>query len=260
MKNSSELALLQAICAYAESKVQKDALRYSEPRTRLLAGICSAATKTLEDLQLDFENVEVSLRDGLTFGNWHVRYNAISDDVVCERILEPDHLLRLIELRNKILIESVSGLLFKISGQDFQVFVAELFQRVQWVEQVTDVQLAKDGGIDFAGVFVHKDSGIRMPLFGQVKRWKNAATVAEIRDFIGSISLRTAGNATGVFVSISGFTKDAEAVIAKSPYNILLYDLEDVVDLMSDSGIGIKVQQLMLIAPDEVYWRDRIDK
>lgn len=226
----------------------------------LLADLARMEGKSLDEEQVLFEKAEAGLRVGYLLPDWAVRYNAITDQVLVERILEREQLQRIVEFRNARLHQYASDLLFSLDGFQFQRFVKDLFSRVEWVKNASEGTLTNDGGIDFTGVFRHEETGLTMPLFGQVKRWKSAVGSPPIRDFIGGVMSQCKTSCTGVFVSLGGFTAEATKACEKSPFQILRFDLPRLVTLMAQHEVGIKATELTVTSPDLLYWVENFGK
>jgi hypothetical protein len=226
----------------------------------LLSDLAKLESMALDEIQVSFEKAEPGLRVGYLLPDWAVRYNAITDQVLVERILEREQLQRIVDFRNTRLFQHTSDLLFSLDGFQFQRFVKDLFSRVEWVKNASEGTLTNDGGIDFRGEYRHEETGLTMPLFGQVKRWKNPVGSPPIRDFIGGVISQCKTSCTGVFVALGGFTAEAIKACEKSPFQILRFDLPRLVNLMAENEIGIKATELTVTSPDLLYWVENFGK
>ena len=96
-----------------------------------------------------------------------------------------------------------------------------------------------DGGID--GTIKEDPLGLD-EVYVQAKRYAGGNNVggAALREFVGSLD---ALNATkGIFVTTSGFTPDAKTYAAQSQKRIVLIDGKELVRLMVEHDIGVRVQ------------------
>jgi restriction system protein len=91
-----------------------------------------------------------------------------------------------------------------------------------------------DGGID--GIIKEDRLGLDA-IYIQAKRWEGDVGSAEIRNFIGALSVHKAEK--GVFITTSGFSKNARETAAKVNSKIVLIDGPTLAQLMIDFGLGV---------------------
>lgn len=91
-----------------------------------------------------------------------------------------------------------------------------------------------DGGID--GIIKEDRLGLDV-IYIQAKRWEADVGSSEIRNFIGALSVHRAEK--GVFITTSGFNKNAREAAAKVNSKIVLIDGPTLADLMIDFGLGV---------------------
>jgi restriction system protein len=91
-----------------------------------------------------------------------------------------------------------------------------------------------DGGID--GIIKEDRLGLDV-IYIQAKRWESRCREFEIRNFIGALSVHKAEK--GVFITTSGFNKNARDTAAKVNSKIVLIDGPTLAELMIDFGLGV---------------------
>lgn len=91
-----------------------------------------------------------------------------------------------------------------------------------------------DGGID--GIIKADRLGLDV-IYIQAKRWDGDIGSSEIRNFIGALSVHKAEK--GVFITTSGFNKNAREAASKVNSNIVLIDGPTLAGLMIDFGLGV---------------------
>jgi restriction system protein len=91
-----------------------------------------------------------------------------------------------------------------------------------------------DEGID--GIIKEDRLGLDV-VYIQAKRWENPVTRPEIQKFAGALLGRKAKK--GIFITTSGFTKDAREYAEKIESKIVLIDGEILAQLMIDHNIGV---------------------
>jgi restriction system protein len=91
-----------------------------------------------------------------------------------------------------------------------------------------------DGGID--GIIKEDKLGLDI-IYLQAKRWENVVGSKEIRNFVGSLAGQKANK--GVFITTSGFTKDALEYVKTITHKVILIDGEMLVQLMIENNIGV---------------------
>jgi restriction system protein len=91
-----------------------------------------------------------------------------------------------------------------------------------------------DGGID--GII--KEDKLELDvIYIQAKRWDGVVGRPEIHKFVGALAGKRATK--GVFITTSGFTKDAAEYVKTIADKIILIDGEMLAQLMIDHDIGV---------------------
>jgi hypothetical protein len=129
--------------------------------------------------------------------------------------------------------------LHEISPRAFEELIHELLERLGF----EDAELrggSGDQGIDVVATLrLHGMTSV--PTVIQAKRWRNPVPGKVVRQLRGALKV----DERGVVITTSSFTKDAIAeaqAVGKSP--IGLVGGADLVDLMTDTGLGVKKQPL----------------
>ncbi len=91
-----------------------------------------------------------------------------------------------------------------------------------------------DGGID--GIIKEDKLGLDV-IYIQAKRWEGVVGSKEIRNFVGSLVGQKANK--GVFITTSGFTKDALEYVKTITHKVILIDGEMLTQLMIENNIGV---------------------
>lgn len=132
------------------------------------------------------------------------------------------------------LIESVK----KVSPRFFEQLVVELLLKMGYGGSLKDAGKAigqsGDGGID--GIIKEDKLGLDV-IYIQAKRWENVVGSKEIRNFVGSLVGQKANK--GVFITTSGFTKDALEYVKTITHKVILIDGEMLSQLMIENNVGV---------------------
>lgn len=122
----------------------------------------------------------------------------------------------------------------------FERMVVELLLRMGYGGTREDagqvVGKSGDGGID--GIIKEDRLGLDV-IYIQAKRWEADVGSSEIRNFIGALSVQKARK--GVFMTTSGFNKNARETAAKVDSKIVLIDGPMLAELMMDFGLGVSL-------------------
>lgn len=148
------------------------------------------------------------------------------------------------KINDKLGIELLEIIKQKTPAQ-FEKFVLELLNNMGY--GITDeksfevVGQSGDNGID--GIIYQDKLGIDR-IYIQAKRWsENKVQSKEIRDFIGSLSLR--GTNKGVFITTSMFTEDALQTVQRNPQNIIiLIDGKKLSEYAIYYNVGVQVKEV----------------
>ena len=132
------------------------------------------------------------------------------------------------------LIESVK----KASPRFFEQLVVELLLKMGYGGSLKDAGKAigqsGDGGID--GIIKEDKLGLDV-IYIQAKRWENVVGSKEIRNFVGSLVGQKANK--GVFITTSGFTKDALEYVKTITHKVILIDGDMLSQLMIENNVGV---------------------
>ncbi len=207
---------------------------------------------------LVFEEFEPLLRVKNFFINNHfIHYNFISEKLTLEKYPSLQFMERASEKYLRYLKEEVVKKLINLNFDVFERLMKEIFSGIPWIEEIEITQLTNDGGIDFTGKYIDSNSGLKMPIFGQVKHWKKSKVGSpQIRDFIGSLVVNSSEPSLGLFVSTCGFTRGVKDVIKKSSTKILLLDVNDLAELMIKYNIGIQTYLIEGKVIEDTFWNE----
>jgi len=126
----------------------------------------------------------------------------------------------------------------KASPRFFEQLVVELLLQMGYGGSLKDAGKAigqsGDGGID--GIIKEDKLGLDV-IYIQAKRWENFVGSKEIRNFVGSLVGQKANK--GVFITTSGFTKDALEYVKTITHKVILIDGEMLAQLMIENNVGV---------------------
>lgn len=135
----------------------------------------------------------------------------------------------------------------------FEALIGELLIALGFAEDTIHVtNYCKDGGVDVRGVL--KAGAIaESKVAVQVKRWKSNVQVSTVRELRGSLAV----DEQGVIITTSDFTPEAKAEAqALSKTRISLVNGEQLLDLLIQHQLGVKIETLTILSLDEEWWGD----
>jgi len=137
-----------------------------------------------------------------------------------------------------------------LSPARFEALVVELLVKMGYGGTQEDagqvVGKSGDGGID--GIINEDRLGLDV-IYIQAKRWEADVGRPEIQKFVGALAGNKASK--GVFITSSGFTKEARAYAAQVNHKVVLIDGPMLAELMMDYDLGVSTK--------EVYTVKRLD-
>jgi len=139
-----------------------------------------------------------------------------------------------------------------VSPTQFEHIVIDLLVKMGYGGSYKDAAKAI-GGVGDEGVdgVISEDRLGLSSIYVQAKRWQNKYVGhPEIRDFSGALDLKHAER--GVFITTSGFNKDAYQGVERSSKRIILIDGNQLAKLMIEYDVGVTTE-------DEIKLK-RIDK
>ncbi len=95
-----------------------------------------------------------------------------------------------------------------------------------------------DGGID--GIIKEDKLGLDT-IYVQAKRWENAITIHQVRDFAGSLLGKKAKK--GIFITTSSYPASAKEFVSSIEPKIVLIDGNELANLMIEYKVGVSVKK-----------------
>lgn len=142
--------------------------------------------------------------------------------------------------------DDILELVKKNSPAFFERIVVELLVRMgyggSYAEAASVVGKSGDGGID--GVIKEDRLGLDI-VYIQAKRWEGNVGSKELQSFVGALASKKSKK--GVFITTSGFTKQAFDYARGIDHNIVLIDGDKLASLMFEFNLGVSVQQTIAI-------------
>ncbi len=144
------------------------------------------------------------------------------------------------ELIRQELASEVLSTVKKCSPEFFERLVVQLLITMGYGgsqrEAGKAVGRSGDGGID--GIINEDRLGLDA-IYLQAKRWEGVVGRPEIMKFVGALAGQRATK--GVFITTSGYTKEAKEYALTSQYKIVLIDGVRLADLMIEHNLGVSV-------------------
>lgn len=148
--------------------------------------------------------------------------------------------------------EELIGKLLRVSPESFEKLCQRVLREAGFV-QVEVTGRSGDGGIDGKGIL--KMNGLlSFHIIFQCKRYQNAVSSKEIRDFRGAMQGRTD---KGLFITTSTFTRDAkqEATRDGAP-PIDLIDGNSLAEKMKELNLGVKIKTEENVSIDNSFFEE----
>jgi len=148
--------------------------------------------------------------------------------------------------------KEVLGKVQSLTWMDFERLVVQLLVKMGYGGSVKDAgrALAKSGDEGIDGTIKEDKLGLDV-IYIQAKKWQAGNTVGrpEIQKFVGALAGQ--GAKKGIFITTSGFTKEAREYQPKNETKIVLIDGDELTQLMIDHDLGV--------TPQRTYTVKRID-
>jgi restriction system protein len=124
--------------------------------------------------------------------------------------------------------------------QFFEKVVVELLVKMGYGGSMADageaVGKSGDGGID--GIIKEDRLGLDV-IYIQAKRWEGIVGRQEIQKFVGALQMHKARK--GVFITTSGFTKEAKEYVTLVDNKVVLIDGDQLTQFMIDYNLGVSI-------------------
>ncbi len=153
------------------------------------------------------------------------------------------------QLREVLAVELLARIK-TVSPSRFEELVVELLLKMGYGGTQEDagqvVGKSGDGGID--GIINEDRLGLDV-IYIQAKRWEADVGRPEIQKFVGALAGNKANK--GIFITSSGFTKEAKGYASQVNHRVILIDGPMLAELMMDYDLGVSTK--------EVYTVKRLD-
>jgi len=149
------------------------------------------------------------------------------------------------QLRESLAIELLDRIKTINPGR-FEELVVELLLKMGYGGTQEDagrvVGKSGDGGID--GIINEDRLGLDV-IYIQAKRWESDVGRPEIQKFVGALAGHKANK--GIFITSSGYTKEARNFVTQINNKIVLIDGAMLVELMMDFDLGVSTKEIYTI-------------
>lgn len=123
----------------------------------------------------------------------------------------------------------------------FEKIVVELLVKMGYGGTIAEAgkatKYSNDEGID--GIIKEDKLGLDV-IYIQAKRWEGIVSRPEIQKFVGALAGQRAKK--GVFITTSGFSKEAISYASQMDAKIVLIDGEQLAQYMIDYNLGVSIQ------------------
>lgn len=149
------------------------------------------------------------------------------------------------QLRETLAVELL-GRIKSVSPSRFEELVVELLLKMGYGGTQEDagqvVGKSGDGGID--GIINEDRLGLDV-IYVQAKRWEADVGRPEIQKFVGALAGNKASK--GVFITCSGFTKEAKGYASQVNHRVILIDGPMLAELMMDYDLGVSTKEIYTV-------------
>ena len=159
----------------------------------------------------------------------------------------------IVELNDSVGAELLD-LIMESSPLFFEVLVLDLLHSIGYGTSKSDLQRvggSGDGGID--GIISLDKLGLEK-VYVQAKRWQANVGRPELQSFFGALAGRKANK--GVFITTSGFTKEAREFAQAVSDSIVLVNGARLTELMIEHGVGVSHKALKIARVDSDYFEE----
>lgn len=149
------------------------------------------------------------------------------------------------QLREALAVELLERIK-TVSPSRFEELVVELLLKMGYGGTQEDagqvVGKSGDGGID--GIINEDRLGLDV-IYIQAKRWEADVGRPEIQKFVGALAGNKANK--GVFITSSGFTKEAKGYASQVNHRVILIDGPMLAELMMDYDLGVSTKEIYTV-------------
>jgi restriction system protein len=121
----------------------------------------------------------------------------------------------------------------------FERIVVDLLTKMGYGGSDAGKVVGKSGDRGIDGIINEDKLGLDV-VYIQAKKYTEAVTISQVRDFAGALLARKAKK--GVFITTSSFPKSAEEFVAQIEPKIILIDGQRLAQLMIDYNVGVAVK------------------
>jgi restriction system protein len=171
-------------------------------------------------------------------------------------IISPEEQISNIHQQLKKLLElELLGKLKAVAPSRFEEIVVQLLVKMGYGGSIAEAgkvtQYTNDEGID--GIIKEDKLGLDV-IYIQAKRWDGIVGRPEIQKFVGALAGQRAKK--GVFITTSGFSKEAVLYAGQMDTKIILIGGEKLAEYMIDCNLGVSVQDVYEIKKIDIDYFD----
>ena len=139
--------------------------------------------------------------------------------------------------------QEIISILKSINPYRFEKIVVELLVKMGYGGSIQDAgkAIGKSGDEGIDGIIKEDKLGLDV-IYIQAKRWEGVVGRPEIQKFVGALAGQRAKK--GVFITTSGFTKEASSYALQMDTKIVLIDGETLAQYMIDYNLGVSIQNI----------------
>ena len=192
--------------------------------------------------------------------DWTIEYDFVKDLWIFTKKLDFKRIVVDSHNRKQIVKQQIVARLTGMGPRQFETLLIHLFDSIPEVERIFVQPQSYDGGFEFTAVYI--DLLTRTPewLLIQAKQQKNAVSVSQVRELIGTLSVESNDHRGRKYRGIMISSKEASvkaretARDARESIDFLTHD--DIVDLMFKHNLGWTNEILEFWALDEQFWTE----
>lgn len=192
--------------------------------------------------------------------DWIVDYEHVKDIWIFSKKMDYKDIVIDSHNRKQIVKEKLLLRISKLNPRVFEKLLIYLFESIPGTANVFVQPQTYDGGFEFTAVVTDQITRAPEWLLIQAKQQKNAVSVGQVRELIGTLSVESNKHRgrkyRGLMVSSTEASLKAREAARDAFQTIDFLTHEDVVDLMVQNKLGWNNETLEFWALDENFWDD----
>ena len=224
-------------------------------RNELVKAICAHTTTSLDDVECIVHDEITKITEPLEIRGYNLVWNRWMDILMVSKLLDHGELESLQNSHSEVIDQSIHQKIMQLSPRAFEYFIGRIMEATPSLKlsKVRVTSSTGDGGVDVAAVETDPTTLEECRVVAEAKHWAKPIGPAVVDRLIATmerVSEKYEQPVKGIIVTVNNYTEGA--YFNAKGKNIEFWDIETLVRLVKESGVGMKTVPIQVISEEWV--------